>query len=143
MKKLENLLAANMRRFRTKNLNEASMNADSNQPTNSPIYRLYNSLVKLGFNPDAENLTQEMTRLYRGIKDEAKNSDESKKIEDAFKDVKNTVNKTVDKSKELLDKGKEKATEVVTNIVDGEQGFRAWCKLNNKTPKANAMAPAT
>jgi hypothetical protein len=26
-------------------------------------------------------------------------------------------------------------TQVVTNIVDGEQGFRAWCKLNNKTPK--------
>jgi hypothetical protein len=50
MKKLENLLAANMRRFGTKNLSEASMNADSDQPTNSPIYRLYNSLVKdLGF----------------------------------------------------------------------------------------------
>ena len=50
MIKLKNLLAENMRRFRTKNLSEASMNADSDQPTNSPIYRLYNSLVKdLGF----------------------------------------------------------------------------------------------
>ena len=49
MKKLENMLAENMRRFGTKNLNEVSMNP-MDQPTNSPIYRLYNSLVKdLGF----------------------------------------------------------------------------------------------
>jgi len=33
-----------------KNLSESPMNADSDKPTNSPIYRLYNSLVKdLGF----------------------------------------------------------------------------------------------
>jgi hypothetical protein len=95
--------------------------------------KAYQELVELGFNPDAENLTQEMTRLYRKIKEEAKNSDEAKKIEDAFNDVKNTVNNTVDKSKELLDKGKEKATEVVDKIGDTEPGFRAWCK-NQKPP---------
>lgn len=58
MKKLENILAENMRRFRTKNLSEASMNADSDQPTNSPIYRLYNSLVKdLGFKHESGTLS--------------------------------------------------------------------------------------
>ena len=58
MIKLKNLLAENMRRFRTKNLSEASMNADSDQPTNSPIYRLYNSLVKdLGFKHESGTLS--------------------------------------------------------------------------------------
>lgn len=58
MIKLKNLLPANMRRFGTKNLSEASMNADSDQPTNSPIYRLYNSLVKdLGFKHESGTLS--------------------------------------------------------------------------------------
>ena len=58
MIKLKNLLAENMRRFRTKNLSEASMNADRDQPTNSPIYRLYNSLVKdLGFKHESGTLS--------------------------------------------------------------------------------------
>ena len=58
MKKLKNILAENMRRFKTKNLNEESMNP-MDQPTNSPIYRLYNSLVKdLGFKFDSGTTLQ-------------------------------------------------------------------------------------
>jgi len=57
MIKLKKILAENMRRFGTKNLSEASMNADSDQPTNSPIYRLYNSLVNdLGFKLESGTL---------------------------------------------------------------------------------------
>jgi len=66
MKKLEKILAENMRRFGTKNLSEASMNADSDQPTNSPIYRLYNSLVNdLGFK--LESGTLQGSGDHRGI----------------------------------------------------------------------------
>jgi hypothetical protein len=63
--------------------------------------------------------------------------------ENKFKSQVNILQKEIDrlrkqgvnKGNELLDKGKEKSTKVVTNIVDGEAGFRAWCKLKNITPK--------
>ena len=68
MIKLKNMLAENMRRFKTKNLNEESMNP-MDQPTNSPIYRLYNSLVKdLGFKFDS-GTTLQGTDKYRNEPD--------------------------------------------------------------------------
>jgi hypothetical protein len=89
--------------------------------------------------------TKNLTRLYQVLDGKTRTEltklgwDLSKTNEENLEIIKARVQKqkqdALNKAKNTVDKVKEKSTEVVTNIVDGEPGFRAWCKLNNKTPK--------
>ena len=87
------------------------------------------------FRPD--NTPDELVKFF------VKNKIE-KPIQEAFikalnsnnvQEGKKILEDAIESGKKGVEKTKEKATEVVTDIADSEAGFRAWCLRERKTPR--------